>query len=76
MTRSLHINEMKRALGHRCAHIGETGPGEPPEDGEMNEMTMFSRHRIQGRARYLSVTEAPHNTEFYTWMWKKQFCLF
>ena len=27
--------EMNRALGHLCAHIGQTGPGEPPEDGEM-----------------------------------------
>ena len=40
-------NEMNRALGHLCAHIGQTGPGEPPEDGEMNEMTLPSRHRIQ-----------------------------
>ena len=26
---------------------------------------------VWGRARYLSVTEAPHNTEFYAWMGKK-----
>ena len=32
-------NEMNRALGHLCAHIGQTGPGEPPEDGEMIGMT-------------------------------------
>ena len=38
---------MNRALGHICAHIGYTGPGEPPEDGEMNEMTLFSRHRTR-----------------------------
>ena len=37
-------NEMNRALGHLCAHIGKTGPGEPPEDGEM---TLSSRHRIR-----------------------------
>ena len=36
-----------RALGHLCAHIGWTGPGEPPEDGEMLEMTLSSRHRIR-----------------------------
>ena len=30
--------------GHRCAHVGYTGPGEPPEDCEM---TLPSRHRIQ-----------------------------
>ena len=23
-----------------CAHIGETGPKEPPEDDEMNKMTL------------------------------------
>ena len=38
---------MNRALGHLCAHIGLTGPGEPPEEGEMNEMTLSSRHRIR-----------------------------
>ena len=53
-------------LGHLCAHIGKTGPGEPPEDGDM---TLPCRHRIRnssngGRARYLSFTEAPHNTEY------------
>ena len=26
--------------------------------------------------RYLSVTEAPHNTDFHTWMGKKHFCYF
>ena len=31
---------------------------------------------VWGRARYLSVTEAPHNTEFHTWMGKKHFCFF
>ena len=30
-----------------CVHVGYTGPGEPPEDGEMNEMTLSSRHRIR-----------------------------
>ena len=38
---------MNRALGHLCAHIGQTGPGEPPEDGEMIELTLSSRHRIR-----------------------------
>ena len=36
---------------------------------KINEM-----NRVLGRARYLSVTEAPH--EFYTWMGKKHFCFF
>ena len=31
---------------------------------------------VWGRARYLSVTEAPHNTDFHTWMGKKHFCSF
>ena len=43
----LNKNEMNGVLGYLCAHIGQTGPGEPPEDGEMNEMTLPSRHRIR-----------------------------
>ena len=35
---------MNGVLGHLCANIGYTGPGEPPEDGEMNEMTLPFRH--------------------------------
>ena len=31
---------------------------------------------VWGRARYLSVTEAPHNTDFHTWMEKKHFFVF
>ena len=31
---------------------------------------------VWGRARYLSVTEAPHNTNFHTWMGKKHFFFF
>ena len=31
---------------------------------------------VWGGARYLSVTEAPHNTDFYTWMGKKYFYFF
>ena len=31
---------------------------------------------VWGRARYLSITEAPNNTEFYTWMGEKHFCFF
>ena len=40
-------NAMDGVLGHLCAHIGWTGPGELPEDGEMNEMTLPSWHRIR-----------------------------
>ena len=68
-------NEMNRPLGHLCALIGWTGPGEPPEDGEMIEMTLSSRLEILalavwGPARYLSVTKTPHNTYFHTWIWQ------
>ena len=48
-------------LGHLCAHKAKLSH---PEDFEMTEMTLPSRHRIRKvwcRARYLSVTEAPHN---------------
>ena len=38
---------MNVVLGHPCVHIGKTGPGESPEDGEMNEMTLSSRHVFQ-----------------------------
>ena len=33
----------------------------------------FMNNPVWGRARYLSVTEAPHNTDFPTWMGKKHF---
>ena len=49
----------------------------------MNEMILSSDTGFEiralavwGRARYLSVTVAPHNTEFHTWMGKKHFCFF
>ena len=43
----------------------------PPDTGfEIRALVVW------GRARYLSVTEAPHNTDFYTWMGKKHFCFF
>ena len=43
----------------------------PPDTGlEIRALAVW------GRARYLSVTEAPHNTNFHMWMGKKQFCFF
>ena len=36
---------MNRALGHLCAH--KIGPGEPPEAGEMSDMTLPSGHMIR-----------------------------
>ena len=69
-------NEMNRALGHLCAHI-EAKLGQenllrmvrwmrwhcPPDTGfEIRALAVW------GRAGYFSVTEAPHNTGFFTWM--------
>ena len=43
----------------------------PPDTGfEIRALAVW------GRARYLSVTEAPHNTEFHTWMGKFFFVSF
>ena len=43
----------------------------PPDSGfEIRALAVW------GRARYLSVTEVPHNTDFHTWMGKKHFCFF
>ena len=43
----------------------------PPDTGfEIRALAVW------GRARYLSVKEAPHNTNFHTWMGKKQVCFF
>ena len=43
----------------------------PPDTGfEIRALAVW------GRARYLSVTEAPHNTDFYTWMGEKHVCFF
>ena len=40
----------------------------PPDTGfEIRALAVW------GRARYLSVTEAPHNTHFHTWMGKKHY---
>ena len=43
----------------------------PPDTGlEIRALAVW------GRAHYLWVTEAPHKTEFYTWMGKKHFVSF
>ena len=59
---------MNGVLGHLGTHIGSAGPGKPPEDGEMNDMTPDAGFGVRalavwGRTRYLSVTEALHNIE-------------
>ena len=76
-------NEMFQALGHLCAHNAKLGQENllgmmrwmrwhcPPDTGfEIQALAVW------GRARYLSVTKAPHNTEFHTWMGKKKFVSF
>ena len=43
----------------------------PPDTGfEIRALAVW------GRVRYLLVTEAPHNTDFHTWMGKKQYFFF
>ena len=60
-------NEMNRALGHFCAHIGYTGPGEPPENGEMIKLTLSFRHGIRNSSPggLRPSTLPPHNTDFH-----------
>ena len=38
---------MNGVLNHPCAHISRTGPGESPEDSEMNGVTLPTRHSIR-----------------------------
>ena len=73
---------MNRALGYLCAHISWTGPGEPPEEDEMNEMTLSSRHRIRNsipgglRPSMLPLGHGGSPQYFHTWMEKNHFCFF
>ena len=50
---------MNGVLGHLCAHMGyiETRHCPPDTGFEIRALA------VRGRARYLSVTEAPHNIE-------------
>ena len=41
----------KGVLGNLCTHLGQTGPEEHPEDGEMNEMTLPSRQKTRTSSR-------------------------
>ena len=36
---------------NKCAHTGYTEPEKPPEDGEMSQVTLHARHRIQNQNR-------------------------
>ena len=80
---SRYTNEMNLALCpsvHKLAKLGQENPPRmvrwvrwhcPPDTGfEIQTLEVW------GRARYLSVTEVPHNTEFHKWMRKKHFCCF
>ena len=44
----LPLNEMNGVLGHLCAHIGYTGPGEPPEDEMTLPIVFLSNLRNRG----------------------------
>ena len=42
----LRLNEMNGSFRPPLYTYRPTGPGKPPDNGEMNEMTLPSRHRI------------------------------
>ena len=77
-------NKMNRALGPLCAHNYRLNWSRRISWGWWDD---FRRHcppdtwfeiralTVWGRARYLSVTEAPHNTDFHTWMGNKHFLI-
>ena len=50
-----------------------TGPGEPPEDGEMIEMSLSSRHRIRNSSPGGQRPSTLPFCDFHTWMGKKHF---
>ena len=54
-----------------CTYMRWVGWHCPPDTG-----FVILALAVWGRTRYLSVTEAPRNTEFYEWMGKKRFCFF
>ena len=57
-------NETNDVLGLLCAHIGQTGSEEHLKNGEKNEMTLSSRHRIRNsNPGSLMPTVDPHNIE-------------
>ena len=51
-----------------CANIGWTGPGEPPEDGEMIEMTLSSRHKIRNGGLRPSTLPLDHGGSPQYWL--------
>ena len=71
-------SEMNGVLGHLCAHIGKNGPGEPPEDSEMNEMTQTQDSEFEPwRSETMHATSRSRRFQTilnqYEWAGKKQF---
>ena len=65
-------NEVNGSLGNLCAHMAKLG--EPPEDGEMVEMTLPSRHR---RSSTLPLGHGgSHNSELLRVSGGDSFCSF
>ena len=42
---------MNEVLGYLCAHISSAGPREPPEYGEINDITVAEREEKERKAR-------------------------
>ena len=78
----INVTEINGVLGHLCAHIGKTGPEEPPEDGEMcSDDTALQTFEIRtlavcDRAYCLSVMEAAHNIQSLGVSRGETFCFF
>ena len=67
---------MNRALNHLCLHKDKTGPVQPTDDGEVNQMAMFHRHRIRNSSRETEHTTfqsplLPTILNLQEWIWKK-----
>ena len=61
---------MNRALGHFYAHIGWIGPGEPPYDSEMSEMTLPSRQNSKFKPWRPSTLPLGHGGSPQCWVLK------
>ena len=70
-----HETEINGVLSNLCAHIGEPRPGEPPEDGEINEMTLQTQDSEAAHATSLS-QRLPTLLNIYEWAGRKQIVFF
>ena len=80
------MGELQCVLRHALIPNGRAGQQKWNESGfrpplciyRLNwaRRTSWGAPAVWGGARYLSVTEAPRNTDFNTWMGKKHFCFF